>query len=128
MWLPAAVLLTSFCPKLAITANQHVPMTMTRTNSPAWQERCAERSRRARVWASVVAFALFANLAVAIWQEPALFPEANGWMQEALAKGESLLQKSDRASAFLAAWSGSMTSMSEDGPDPVTRLLLKLRQ
>lgn len=102
-------------------------MMIDRTPVPQRQEVYAARARRARGWALVTGLGLAGCLLVAVWQDPALSPALHAQMQEALSRGEALIERNESVQAFLTRWSGAAQSATGERTDPVTALLEKIR-
>lgn len=101
-------------------------MMIDRSNPPPRQEFYAARARRARGLAFLVGLGLVGCVLVAVWQEPELSPGLHAQLEQAVAKGETLIAHNERLQAFLTRWSSAAQSATGERTDPVTALLEKI--
>jgi len=66
----------------------------------------AGRARKARLWAWPVRLLLVLCAAIAIWQEPRIWPQAHGVMQGAAERVAGVIESDDRVRGFLATLTG----------------------
>ncbi|MHA7849437.1 hypothetical protein [Roseovarius sp.] len=88
----------------------------------------AARSHRAKRLAGWVKLALFACVLTAIWQEKALAPPVHDQMQDVAALASSALGGSQTVQSYLSMATTTLTTMNDSETDPVSKLVLKLRQ
>lgn len=103
-------------------------MMIDRSSAPPRHEIYAARSRRARGWARLVGIGFAGCALAAIWQEPALSPKMHAGMQQAVAKGQTMIDNSEGIQTFLARWSTAASSATGERTDPVTAMMEKIRQ